>query len=285
MLDTDFFRRWMTAAAASVEREANHLTELDSAIGDADHGSNLQRGFAAVTEVLEKDSPATPVRCSPWRDGGSSPPSAGRRARCAGRSCAVRARRSATTARWRGHSSPRRSRRGWPRWGSWAGPRPGTRRCSTRCCRAARRHLATSFGGAANAAGRARRQRCRCRRARAGQLPRRAQRRASGPGRHLGGAARRGPGGHGDGDGRSGRVSDEQQVGIVLVSHSGPVAESVAELARGSPPEGDRAGRPGRRAAQRRSRDERGADRAGRRSVDRAPAPRSWSTWGARSSR
>ncbi|WP_435240189.1 dihydroxyacetone kinase subunit DhaL [Streptomyces sp. YPW6] len=60
MLDTEFFRRWMTAAAASVEREANHLTELDSAIGDADHGSNLQRGFAAVTEVLEKDAPDTP---------------------------------------------------------------------------------------------------------------------------------------------------------------------------------------------------------------------------------
>ncbi|RPK80053.1 dihydroxyacetone kinase subunit DhaL [Streptomyces sp. ADI98-10] len=60
MLDTDFFRRWMTAAAASVEREADHLTELDSAIGDADHGSNLQRGFTAVTAVLEKDAPATP---------------------------------------------------------------------------------------------------------------------------------------------------------------------------------------------------------------------------------
>ncbi|MFF8983519.1 dihydroxyacetone kinase subunit DhaL [Streptomyces globisporus] len=60
MLDTDFFRRWMTAAAASVDREANDLTELDSAIGDADHGSNLQRGFTAVTEVLEKDAPATP---------------------------------------------------------------------------------------------------------------------------------------------------------------------------------------------------------------------------------
>ncbi|MGW5930835.1 dihydroxyacetone kinase subunit DhaL [Streptomyces anulatus] len=60
MLDTDFFRRWMTAVAASVEREANHLTELDSAIGDADHGNNLQRGFTAVTEVLEKDAPATP---------------------------------------------------------------------------------------------------------------------------------------------------------------------------------------------------------------------------------
>ncbi|MEU3057487.1 dihydroxyacetone kinase subunit DhaL [Streptomyces griseus] len=60
MLDTDFFRRWMAAAAASLEREANHLTELDSAIGDADHGSNLQRGFTAVTAVLEKDAPATP---------------------------------------------------------------------------------------------------------------------------------------------------------------------------------------------------------------------------------
>ncbi|WP_103510354.1 dihydroxyacetone kinase subunit DhaL [Streptomyces sp. SM13] len=60
MLDTDFFRRWMAAAAASVEREANHLTELDSAIGDADHGSNLQRGFTAVTAVLENDAPATP---------------------------------------------------------------------------------------------------------------------------------------------------------------------------------------------------------------------------------
>ncbi|MGY5072853.1 dihydroxyacetone kinase subunit DhaL [Streptomyces griseus] len=60
MLDTDFFRRWMATAAASVEREANHLTELDSAIGDADHGSNLQRGFTAVTAVLEKDAPATP---------------------------------------------------------------------------------------------------------------------------------------------------------------------------------------------------------------------------------
>ncbi|WP_406242976.1 dihydroxyacetone kinase subunit DhaL [Streptomyces anulatus] len=60
MLDTDFFRRWMTAVAASVEREADHLTELDSAIGDADHGSNLQRGFTAVTEVLKKDAPVTP---------------------------------------------------------------------------------------------------------------------------------------------------------------------------------------------------------------------------------
>ncbi|ARF71028.1 dihydroxyacetone kinase subunit L [Kitasatospora albolonga] len=60
MLDADFFRRWMAATATAVDREADHLTELDSAIGDADHGSNLQRGFTAVAAVVEKDAPATP---------------------------------------------------------------------------------------------------------------------------------------------------------------------------------------------------------------------------------
>ena len=60
MLDADFFRRWMTVTAASVDREAERLTALDSPIGDADHGSNLQRGFRAVTATLEKEAPSTP---------------------------------------------------------------------------------------------------------------------------------------------------------------------------------------------------------------------------------
>ncbi|MFF0789341.1 dihydroxyacetone kinase subunit DhaL [Streptomyces spiralis] len=60
MLDADFFRRWMVAAAASVDREAERLTALDSPIGDADHGSNLQRGFTAVRAALEKDGADTP---------------------------------------------------------------------------------------------------------------------------------------------------------------------------------------------------------------------------------
>ncbi|MFD9289557.1 dihydroxyacetone kinase subunit DhaL [Streptomyces sp. NPDC060030] len=60
MLDTDFFRRWMAATAAVVDREADRLTELDAAIGDADHGSNMRRGFAAVRDVLEKEAPETP---------------------------------------------------------------------------------------------------------------------------------------------------------------------------------------------------------------------------------
>ncbi|MFR9799790.1 dihydroxyacetone kinase subunit DhaL [Streptomyces sp. MS06] len=60
MLDAKFFRRWMSATAASVDREADRLTALDSPIGDADHGSNLRRGFAAVTAALEEEAPDAP---------------------------------------------------------------------------------------------------------------------------------------------------------------------------------------------------------------------------------
>ncbi|WP_055525747.1 dihydroxyacetone kinase subunit DhaL [Streptomyces graminilatus] len=60
MLDADFFRRWMTATAVSVGREAERLTALDSPIGDADHGSNLRRGFDAVADAVAKEVPETP---------------------------------------------------------------------------------------------------------------------------------------------------------------------------------------------------------------------------------
>ncbi|MES4906481.1 MULTISPECIES: dihydroxyacetone kinase subunit DhaL [unclassified Streptomyces] len=60
VLDAAFFQRWLGAAAAAISREATRLTELDSAIGDADHGSNMQRGFTAVTEALEKEPPGSP---------------------------------------------------------------------------------------------------------------------------------------------------------------------------------------------------------------------------------
>ncbi|RSS41616.1 dihydroxyacetone kinase subunit L [Streptomyces sp. WAC07061] len=58
MRDAEFFRRWMEAAAAAVEREADRLTELDSPIGDADHGANLLRGFTAVRTALAGADPA-----------------------------------------------------------------------------------------------------------------------------------------------------------------------------------------------------------------------------------
>ncbi|MFF5703130.1 dihydroxyacetone kinase subunit DhaL [Streptomyces sp. NPDC012794] len=58
MRDAEFFRRWMETAATAVEREADRLTELDSPIGDADHGANLLRGFTAVRAALAGADPA-----------------------------------------------------------------------------------------------------------------------------------------------------------------------------------------------------------------------------------
>ncbi len=46
---------WMAQFAAAVHRDAAQLTELDSAIGDADHGSNLERGMAAVAALDPAD--------------------------------------------------------------------------------------------------------------------------------------------------------------------------------------------------------------------------------------
>jgi phosphoenolpyruvate---glycerone phosphotransferase subunit DhaL len=51
---------WMTEASAAVATEADHLTQLDSAIGDGDHGINLTRGFRAVVEALADAEPAPP---------------------------------------------------------------------------------------------------------------------------------------------------------------------------------------------------------------------------------
>lgn len=49
---------WLRAFRASVEAQREYLTELDSAIGDADHGANLDRGTAAVVASLD-ETPAT----------------------------------------------------------------------------------------------------------------------------------------------------------------------------------------------------------------------------------
>ncbi|HKQ00971.1 MAG TPA: dihydroxyacetone kinase subunit DhaL [Actinomycetes bacterium] len=41
-------RLWLTEVAARLEAERDFLTQLDAAIGDADHGVNMHRGFTAV---------------------------------------------------------------------------------------------------------------------------------------------------------------------------------------------------------------------------------------------
>ena len=59
-MHADVFRAWITAAAAVIEEQRDHLTQLDAAIGDADHGINLARGFTAVLSALDTAAPATP---------------------------------------------------------------------------------------------------------------------------------------------------------------------------------------------------------------------------------
>jgi dihydroxyacetone kinase-like protein len=43
---------WITASARLIGGAADRLTELDTAIGDGDHGRNLTRGFAAAAEKI-----------------------------------------------------------------------------------------------------------------------------------------------------------------------------------------------------------------------------------------
>jgi len=52
-MDIPLTRTWVQAVAAAMDREKDHLTQLDSAIGDADHGVNMQRGFTAVVAALD----------------------------------------------------------------------------------------------------------------------------------------------------------------------------------------------------------------------------------------
>jgi phosphoenolpyruvate---glycerone phosphotransferase subunit DhaL len=58
-VDVTLAREWMRAAADAIAADADRLTQLDSAIGDGDHGVNLNRGFTGVVAVLEKSPPAT----------------------------------------------------------------------------------------------------------------------------------------------------------------------------------------------------------------------------------
>lgn len=53
LLDTDAIRRWVRVSAGQLAANRDFLTQLDAAIGDADHGVNMDRGFSAVMTDLE----------------------------------------------------------------------------------------------------------------------------------------------------------------------------------------------------------------------------------------
>jgi dihydroxyacetone kinase-like protein len=55
-LGYDDVLRWIRAFAAEVEANKEYLTQLDAAVGDGDHGINMQRGMAAV--LVKVDTPA-----------------------------------------------------------------------------------------------------------------------------------------------------------------------------------------------------------------------------------
>ena len=62
-MNADTVQRWLEEAAASFREQRDYLTQLDAAIGDADHGTNMDRGFTAVVEKLgEVDGPVPPGR-------------------------------------------------------------------------------------------------------------------------------------------------------------------------------------------------------------------------------
>ena len=58
-MDVALARAWIAAVTAAVTDNADYLTQLDSAIGDADHGVNLRRGFTAVSAALDSFEAAT----------------------------------------------------------------------------------------------------------------------------------------------------------------------------------------------------------------------------------
>jgi dihydroxyacetone kinase-like protein len=52
MVTKEQILQWLQTVAVLLEQNKNYLTELDAAIGDADHGINMNRGFQKVMSQL-----------------------------------------------------------------------------------------------------------------------------------------------------------------------------------------------------------------------------------------
>jgi phosphoenolpyruvate---glycerone phosphotransferase subunit DhaL len=60
-LDAAFVARWVGHAAREIHKNRDYLTQLDAAIGDADHGVNMDRGFAAALQRIDEDANIRPA--------------------------------------------------------------------------------------------------------------------------------------------------------------------------------------------------------------------------------
>jgi len=58
-VDVEALARWIREFAGFVAANKELLTRLDSAIGDADHGVNMDRGMTAVTAALDGERPSS----------------------------------------------------------------------------------------------------------------------------------------------------------------------------------------------------------------------------------
>ena len=56
-LDTAWAVRWLRESARVIALHREELIELDRAIGDGDHGENMDRGFAAIVAKLDEEVP------------------------------------------------------------------------------------------------------------------------------------------------------------------------------------------------------------------------------------
>ena len=59
-MDAATISSWMQEIDSAVRAERDHLVQLDAAIGDGDHGTNMVRGFEAVVQALGADSGSPP---------------------------------------------------------------------------------------------------------------------------------------------------------------------------------------------------------------------------------
>src|SRR5207237_1678304 len=58
-VDVQTVQRGLRQSAAAIKENRDYLTQLDAAIGDADHGTNMDRGFSAVLAQLDGPDPPT----------------------------------------------------------------------------------------------------------------------------------------------------------------------------------------------------------------------------------
>jgi phosphoenolpyruvate---glycerone phosphotransferase subunit DhaL len=59
-LDGAFVARWIGHVAQQIHDNRDYLTQLDAAIGDADHGVNMDRGFSAALQKIDEDKSRSP---------------------------------------------------------------------------------------------------------------------------------------------------------------------------------------------------------------------------------